>query len=935
MSEQQPPDAQGVDPHPNQECPSTLDALSPSGDPTSLARRALRARLGARLFPNTHDEPPPAIGRFSILRRIGAGGMGEVYEALDPTLERRVAIKTLHQGLGTRHRDRLRREATALARLSHPNVVHVYEVEELDDGTLYLVMEFVDGLTLEAWRQSDPPWRDLLCKYVDAGRALAAAHAARIIHRDFKPGNVMLRTDGRVAVLDFGLACSFSEVESLDGEFDHSQLDQSVLRHRLTITGAAIGTPAYMAPEQMAGSTIGPRADQFSFCASLWEAMYGVRPFSGDDPSEVLQAAATGHFRPLPHDHRRPAWLYHVLRQGLQANPDDRFSSMEQLLQRLESGQQCRSRRLRWGAALATLGVGVTTSAFYFGAVDSCQPAQERLEALIGPQVVEARKDAFLALGAPQYDTAFTKAEHRLQAYLGTWSDRYRRACQLPAKHRGTLEERTCLERSYERAKHLAGLLNEPQLEILERLPWILPQFETISCESGANLSPELERALLRIDLLIASANYDEATELGETLLAQYTGPAQGWIHHRIGASFTARRSSPFRGGFEGERERAQHHLEEALRWALRTNDRSLLIDVWLELAELNLYDRMNFGQIRLWLNQAETLIEQIDPPHSPRIFRLELLRAQLQSSQSQLPEAVQTLDALIPAMRSVLGTDTSMLSRAYRRRADIYVKLADYRAARRDYNISTQIHQQLYGDQHPLTLVDLYPLAVVDAHESLLDDAAARLNHMKRELQPATRFPFIHGLVELQLAYIATTRDQPQQALDHLQRAEHHCHGIVPQHHHIRDAIARLRADALFELGRYDEATNLLRAQAIALEARNEWDEGLAARKKLADSLITVDRLAAAQHEIDDAFDILHENPGPGVVSVANLYGVQARLNILRGQTGPDNTAFVEARRLLETAPPSQRKKKAHRWFASLEAMEAKHLATTKQPSQ
>ncbi|MBC8068240.1 MAG: serine/threonine protein kinase, partial [Deltaproteobacteria bacterium] len=224
---------------------------------------------------------PAAIGRFAIVRELGSGGMGHVYVGRDDALQREVAIMVVRaERLSARNYARLRREAQALAQLAHPNVVPVFEVGEHEDQT-YLAMELVVGVSIRRWLRHEPrTWQDILAVFVQAGRGLAAAHARGLVHRDFKPENALVGDDpdgvhavGRVRVVDFGLVVD-GEGSSGDHPIDPGAPLDDVLR---TQTHEVLGTPGYMAPEQLERGTIGAAADQFSLCVSLFEALTRMR----------------------------------------------------------------------------------------------------------------------------------------------------------------------------------------------------------------------------------------------------------------------------------------------------------------------------------------------------------------------------------------------------------------------------------------------------------------------------------------------------------------------------------------------------------------------------------------------------------------------------------------------------------------------------------
>ena len=313
------------------------------------------------------------VGHYVVLGFLGAGGMGEVYAAYDPSLERKVAIKFLrpdHVGRGASDvaTERMRREARLVAKLSHPNVVVMYEIDVFGDR-VFIAMEHVDGESVADWMRSTPrSVKEIVRVFLAAGAGLAAAHAAGVIHRDFKPHNVMLTKGGDVRVMDFGLA----HLDAVaDGDVDltvtaddsagfafNRGAEPSSSEERLTRTGALLGTPAYMAPEQLEGRRAGARTDQYSFCVALFEALHGHRPpgaFSLPARPSTTAAAAP----PKPASRKVPAWLRRILRRGLAADPERRYPSMDDLLAELGQGARRPRRVLMAAAAGIVLVAGV------------------------------------------------------------------------------------------------------------------------------------------------------------------------------------------------------------------------------------------------------------------------------------------------------------------------------------------------------------------------------------------------------------------------------------------------------------------------------------------------------------------------------------------------------------------------------------------------
>lgn len=274
------------------------------------------------------------IGRYRILRELGSGGMGIVYIAYDESLNRRVALKLLLRETSTTAR-RLRREAQAMARINHANVVQIFEVGEHQDQ-LFVAMEYIEGVSLTRWLADETlTWFEIIDVFVRAGRGLQAAHEAGVVHRDFKPDNVMIQRseDGRplrVKVLDFGIA-AVDLVES-EAFADGPPSSDGELAPRLTRAGSLMGTPNYMSPEHFLGSATDPRSDQFSFAVALYEALYGDRPFEGDSVDQLRAAVLAGKLRPTPMIADVPAWALETLTRALAVDPEQRWGSMAELL---------------------------------------------------------------------------------------------------------------------------------------------------------------------------------------------------------------------------------------------------------------------------------------------------------------------------------------------------------------------------------------------------------------------------------------------------------------------------------------------------------------------------------------------------------------------------------------------------------------------------
>ena len=306
------------------------------------------------------------IGRYKVLGLVARGGFGEVHAAHDPELDRRVALKVLTRSEDRHAIARLRREATTMARLSHPNVVRVFDVGEVD-GDLFIAMEFIRGVTLRSWLSGQVrSWPEIRAVFVAAGQGLAAAHREGVVHRDFTPENVIIDDDGRARVVDFGLAAASGE-ELMPG---HTADEDELVDTAQTADPTPGGTPAYIAPELHLGRPADARSDQFSFCVALFEALHRRRPFVGRT-WHTLRPQLVGDLREgVQVDRTLPQHLRRTLVRGLAAAPERRFPDMDALLREL-----VRDRAPR--ATLRYLALGTGSAALVGLALWLARPADE------------------------------------------------------------------------------------------------------------------------------------------------------------------------------------------------------------------------------------------------------------------------------------------------------------------------------------------------------------------------------------------------------------------------------------------------------------------------------------------------------------------------------------------------------------------------------
>ncbi|MDC0719962.1 serine/threonine-protein kinase [Nannocystis bainbridge] len=502
-----------------------LELLARAGEASTLSRR---------------------VGRFILLQRIGTGAMGVVYAAYDDRLDRKVAIKVLRPQEpkhSARAQLRLLREAQAMARLAHPNVVGVHEVGT--EGTdVYVAMEFIRGVTVQAWlADKSRTWQEVVDVFVQAGRGLAAAHAVGLVHRDFKPSNVMIGEDGRARVLDFGL-CQTGEDAS--GEHTRStgslSRDRNAVSEKVTQGGEVVGTPAYMPPEQFSGRLVGPASDQFAFCVSLYEALYDQLPFPGDTVHELAHAVARGDVRDPPRLTRVPAWVHSVVLRGLRPDSKDRFSGLDALLRALDR-KHVLGRRTYVGALAVA---GVAALAGFFAAktqeprVDPCSHGTAEIHGVWDGERRRAAEQAFVAAGPAFIHEVWPQVNERLDLYMNDWSSAHADACE--ARRRGEQSDElvdrrmACLAQRKAALAEAGALLAERDqtvavhaLELTYKLPAIDRCNDLVALQ--ADVAPpddpdvrrrvaDVEEGLTRVVSLEHIGRTSQALELADHLLA-------------------------------------------------------------------------------------------------------------------------------------------------------------------------------------------------------------------------------------------------------------------------------------------------------------------------------------------------------------------------------------------------------------------------------
>lgn len=471
------------------------------------------------------------VDRFVIESRLGAGGMGVVYAARDPKLQRTIALKVLRPAIAATGLARLEREAQAAAAVAHPNVVAIYDVGSCD-GRVFVAMEHIRGPTLRAWSATSRSWRDVVARLIEAGRGIAAVHAAGLVHRDVKPDNILIGEDGRARVSDFGLARAAEYPVQSERPDDRAPMR----------TGSLVGTPAYAAPEQLAGGAVSELADQYAFAVTAWEALYGARPFDAPaSPHPATSASTTGDAvwsnelrareREVPRPPRRrgPAAIERALRRALHNDPAARHESMAALVSALERAVASPRRWLIGGAiAIATTAAALTVAAAVRTGDTGAQPCRGLDGPLVGAWDPAAKVELakhFAASGHPAAIHRYTAVTTELDRYALAWANARTAVCEA-TRVRGEASEQqlavamACLDDRLVALRGLADELSHGDAAIVDRaadgarlLPAIARCHGT-QVDSGSPAALAIRRELERIPQILMLHGAGAATQL-------------------------------------------------------------------------------------------------------------------------------------------------------------------------------------------------------------------------------------------------------------------------------------------------------------------------------------------------------------------------------------------------------------------------------------
>ncbi len=798
------------------------------------------------------------LGRYTLLEQIGAGGMGTVFAARDPRLDRRIAIKVLRTPADDPSaRAELLREAQALAMLSHPNIVPIYDVG-IADGIVWLAMAELRGGSLTTWLARERPWAEQIAMFVAVGRGLAAAHDAGLVHGDFKPLNVLLDGRGEPCVVDFGLARRTEFAPASDPRASA----EAVPRHdESTRDGLVRGTPAYMAPEQLCGQPLDARTDQFAFCVALFTALYGRHPFVDDDAADrpivikpLLARIERGRIASRGSTRGIPRSLDRALVRGLAALPGDRWPSMHRLVDRLE--RAIRPRPLRWIPVLGAVVGAVSLAAWPdTPAIAACDAEGELADAWT-PERAHAVASRLRSFDVPFAEDTAVRVGQGLESWASRWRARHAEVCPLADE-----DALRCLDEVKTGFSTTIEVLARADASTLARATAAvqsLPPPE--GCGSGGDVDvgrtpalAALYRELAEIDALEASGRLDAALAAAEAAAIEADA---------LGEPVAAARAHRLLGTVlesEGQYARAELELDRA-RWiAVEIGRDDLAVSAMASLIKVVGHDLARLDDGRAIERHAEAALARFTP--EPRLL------AALRNAEGLLRLAAGEPDAAIDRfadavdltakssdgdtrMQAPLNNYANALAAAGRyaeartalERASKLVeetlgrdhpsqvgyasnlgfiadRLGDGGQARASLERAVTLGEATLGAEHPGVYeafnnlaVHLYSTGDLDGAEVYFERALAGARKNLGAEHPAL------GKVIANLALCATARGEPERALQRYDEAlALEERGLGPEHIDVAQTLNN-RGSALRRLGRF-------------AEARESYDRALAIR--------------------------------------------------------------------------------------------------------
>jgi len=868
--------------------PATADAITEGGDSAFATSDSTGDALIRAVIGTTRRAAPVALvpgqlldDTYRIVRTLGSGGMGIVYLARDQKLGRDVAIK-LHTTTEASPRgvERLMREASAIAQLSHVNVVTVYQVDTYERRP-FVAMEYVDGGTARTWLQETHTWREIVALYVAAGRGLAAAHRAGLVHRDFKPDNVLVGTDGRVRVADFGLVQGAVPTDSGAGD---SGADEPIedADGRLTRSGAVMGTPAYMAPEQHRALEVGPAADQFAFCVSLWEALDGARPFAGATRATLLEAIDGGRVREPTPDRSIPRHVRRALTRGLAADPAARFPTLDALLQTLAWDPATRRRRLALGAAgIVLLGGGVAT-----WALTRDDPAAKcRSAATLAGSWDDARRgaveQAFLGTTKPHAAATFTRTAAQLDRYAGGWIGARIEACR--ATHvRGDQSAQlldlryACLDQRRAKLRALVDLFAAaPDPKLLDGAVTASLKLDDVEAcadlpalsgmpprprEAKARAEIErLEASVAETDALVTAGRFADGLAIATPTVEAARAAGYAPVLARALRSLAAVQTGT------GDHVAAKATIRESARVGAEAHDDLGVASGWIYMLHLLVSETEELDEAEDLIPVVEAAVARAGNPTKLQLG-LDSNVGSLRTAQGRYDEARALLERALATAERELPREDPALSSTLNRLANALARQGNLVEARAYLERTITLQEETLGPEHPYIAMALHNLGGVIFRSGAYEESLAvyqRSLAMKEKLLGADHRDLSNTLSNLGITLRNLGRYA--EARPYLERAVVIAEASFGVDHPSYAQAMLNVAGVVGSLGSYDEAIPMFERAFALLEQRVGADH-----PDLADVLIEMGNLrnatgdhAGARRDLERARRILEASVG------------------------------------------------------------------------
>jgi len=902
-----------------------------SHDAESLATTRVHTKGRTKRSPSGLPEGTK-IGRFVILSQLGAGAMGVVYSAYDPELDRKVALKLLRPGLSSRTDDssviarkRLLREAQALAKLAHPNVVAIHDVG-LHRANVWLAMEFIDGMTFRKWMGQPHAWQEVVAKMMAAGRGLAAAHQAKLMHRDFKPDNIMVGHDGRVRVMDLGLARASDEVEplpiELEGEINNST-DSALLSANVTRAGAVLGTPTYMAPEQLKSESCDARSDIFAFCVTLWESLYGKRPFASPTFMRLTTNIVKGNIQEPPSGRRVPGWLRRACLKGLASDPDRRWATMSELLETLEKGL-AQSRWWRVGVALFAVLVcaGGAVAIHQLNILQTraeCRSEGGRIDTVWNHDVRTQLREGLLATGSPIAESTFHKVTPYLDDHADEWKAVRSEICitnkvektwdsDQTAKATWCLEERQIAFEEFV-TRVIASDLNsinrtvDAASKLRKPRPCADPFYlHTIPPppDDPDSIRPVMQK-VMRANAIRSSGNYAKANRLA--VEAKASSESLNWPPLVAQASWTLGMSLMQLG----KHAQAEEAFEEAYFQAATIEAHEIATAAGISLMEVVGLRLTRHDDGMRWWRLTEVSMVHLDP-HSKRIRRgyaLDVV-AGIYYQKGLYEQSKASLEESLALRLEAVGEEHPSYSNGLNNLALVHLALANHKKAVELGQRALALKQKIHGKNHPNVANSLATVGSFLVFEGEFTQAKKHLQQALKLQQTGIGRDSPHLISTLNhLALVHHALGEEQQAIAGLERALAISHQAFGPNH-IREAeIIESLALVEIDLKAYTQAqARLEHVLDLRKESLEPEDPSIGeTQNNLGSLLLLTDLPDQAQEQFAAALKIWKNVLGPEHPRLANAWIGLAKVALRQNQPAQALKLARQAMQRLESS--------------------------------